>query len=587
MNSGTFTKLIIAAIILLLLPASQASAADITTSATCTLENAWASAKANSNTGGCVASGAYGDDTIILHDNAVIAAAADLTLTNGSTITVNGNGYTIDAKNNDQHFATAAGATITLNNVKLTGGRNHQPSSITVADSGAASAININNSVICGNESTDTDATATGAIHVSLSQSLFIRNSIICNNTGAGWGGGLKNLGNATVINSVFYGNTASADGGAINTQAGGGSATILRHVTITKNRAPNGSGIFIRAGNLEIRNSIIHGNTDSHDCRIHSNHSGTVTASGVLVGTSTCGNKLTPVSTADPRLIDRTSAAYRPPRSAPHYALSADSPARAARAAAPCLTGDAAVPTDLLGRSRPTSGNCDLGAVVYVPPPAQQPASNGGGGGDSAAMAQPVVRVSPTETCAALSPGIMVSNASPGTACNRVDGSSIGHHAVAASGFRYAVDLWGWVTPDTKVCFRASSGSIRFIDTTVSPRTVATLPAFSSDGMLCGMIDRAGQVDLVPGPPAPPAASDAASEEAAQVIGKSLSDCMVRAKYSLNFRDAPAGAKIGGVPHNAVLTALARTPGWFKVDYHGAKGWIAAMYVEPMGLCG
>ena len=69
--------------------------------------------------------------------------------------------------------------------------------------------------------------------------------------------------------------------------------------------------------------------------------------------------------------------------------------------------------------------------------------------------------------------------------------------------------------------------------------------------------------------------------------MSQSLSNCMVRLKYSLNFRDAPAGEKIGAVPHDATLTALRRTPGWFKVDYHGERGWIAAMYVEPIGTCG
>ena len=181
--------------------------------------------------------------------------------------------------------------------------------------------------------------------------------------------------------------------------------------------------------------------------------------------------------------------------------------------------------------------------------------------------------------------PEIEVGNASAGTACNRVDGASIGHPAVAASGFRYAIDVWGWVTPDTKVCFKASSGSIRFIDTTAMPRTVSTLPAFGDRGMLCGMIDGPGQVALIADGSAPADAAPAEAPSPAQP--GSLSDCMVRTKYNLNFRDAPAGARIGGIAYNATLTALARSPGWFKVDYHGAQGWIAAMYVEPIGACG
>ncbi len=61
----------------------------------------------------------------------------------------------------------------------------------------------------------------------------------------------------------------------------------------------------------------------------------------------------------------------------------------------------------------------------------------------------------------------------------------------------------------------------------------------------------------------------------------------MVRTQYALNFRDAPDGEVIGGIPNNATLTALERTDGWFKMDYHGAKGWISAEYVEPIGTCG
>ncbi len=208
--------------------------------------------------------------------------------------------------------------------------------------------------------------------------------------------------------------------------------------------------------------------------------------------------------------------------------------------------------------------------------------------GGDSAAMAPTPVRLSPPDTCAALFPDIQVTNRSPGTNCQRVSGWAIGHPDLIAAHPDRVVDVWGWITPETLVCFPAQSGSIRFVDTTVMPRALAPLPAFSSGALLCARIDRPGQVALIAdgSPPAfsqgqPPAAPTP------QYAARRLSDCMVRAKYSLNFRDAPAGQRIGGVPHNAVLTALARTPGWFKVDLHGAKGWIAAMYVEPMGVCG
>ncbi len=606
MNSGTFTKLVIIALILLLLPASQAHAVDITVSSSCTLPNAVASAAADSATGGCPAGS--GDDTIILNGNVSLASEIQITAATGS-ITINGNGNRIDAGGSGRHFRLRTALTLNLNNVQVING-NENIGSIYMQTSGAT--VNIANSRICSNTSPGT--TAGGAFWVGTGTTLNIRNSVICDNEARTGGainvrsgstltvassvfygntvrtsGAILVSGNATITNSVFYNNRANnsdGQGGAIFMSGG---TTKIDHATLTANNANEGSAIFMSGGTLEIRNSISYGNigntVGNPDCR---RNGGNVTVNmGNLFGNSNCAG--TAFSTANPLLVDRTSAAT------PHYALQAGSPAIDPDPNAfSCLSG---VTQDQLGTRRPQGSNCDIGAFEYVPPPPQQPGGNGGSGnggggrgsGDSSrASTEPEpVRISPAQTCAALSPGIMVSNASASTACQNVSGAAIGHPEVIAAKPVSVVDVWGWVTPDTKVCFQASSGGIRFIDTTAMPRTVATLPAFSEAGMICGMIDRAGQVALVPGPPAPPEPADAAPEEAEQVTGQSLSDCMVRAKYSLNFRDAPAGTKIGGVPHNAVLTALARTPGWFKVDYHGQQGWIAAMYVEPMGLCG
>ena len=140
-------------------------------------------------------------------------------------------------------------------------------------------------------------------------------------------------------------------------------------------------------------------------------------------------------------------------------------------------------------------------------------------------------------------------------------------------------IDIWGWITPDTQVCFRAAGGSIKFVDTNASPRTIYDLPVFYRQGMICTTIQRAGQVALVSGPPSPTATPVRP--------GGGLSGCMVRTNYMLNLRDAPAGEKIGAVAYDVTLTALARTPGWFMVDNLGQYGWIAAKYVAPIGTCG
>ena len=65
------------------------------------------------------------------------------------------------------------------------------------------------------------------------------------------------------------------------------------------------------------------------------------------------------------------------------------------------------------------------------------------------------------------------------------------------------------------------------------------------------------------------------------------LSGCTVTTTHVLNFRDGPGERRIGRVPENATMTAMARTPGWFQVEYRGATGWISADYVVSEGECG
>lgn len=66
----------------------------------------------------------------------------------------------------------------------------------------------------------------------------------------------------------------------------------------------------------------------------------------------------------------------------------------------------------------------------------------------------------------------------------------------------------------------------------------------------------------------------------------QALTECNLTATHRLNFRDGPGGNRIGYVPVNASLTATARTPAWFQVDYRGASGWISADYVILQGNC-
>ena len=60
----------------------------------------------------------------------------------------------------------------------------------------------------------------------------------------------------------------------------------------------------------------------------------------------------------------------------------------------------------------------------------------------------------------------------------------------------------------------------------------------------------------------------------------------MVTTTHILNFRDAPDGEISSILPAFVTLTAFERTDDWFKVDYHGARGWISADYVTLDGNC-
>jgi len=196
-----------------------------------------------------------------------------------------------------------------------------------------------------------------------------------------------------------------------------------------------------------------------------------------------------------------------------------------------------------------------------------QQPKTSSGG--ESATPAGPQL-----QTCLTLPEHITVYNITHSTQCQQVDAGGVGNAEVLARGFRDGLDVWSWVLPGTQVCFAGSSGSFLFLDAATAPRAVSALPVERRDGKVCATIRGAGTVVWLDGPPAAPYAP--------------LRDCMVQLDYALNFRATPSrnSAVLRTIPHHARLTAVERTNGWFKVDWHGEKGWVSADYVSPIGRC-
>ena len=591
-------KFILIALVLLA-AALPAHAATITVGANCTFKQAWDSAFDDSAPSGSTCTAGSGNDTIELNADVVLGETIWEGSAGSGTLTVNGNGYAIRGDGTYAFFGIWGGPTITFNNITFTGAAVDDNNGAAFNPYSGAGTYTFNDCVFHNNRATLVSTGGNGgAINAGSDTTITINRCAFYNNR-ADTGGAIATQGTITISNSSFYNNRSVREGGAITaTQTDTSKRVTLRHVTMINNRGGTDSGALQlgQTNVAHVRNSILYGNTP-RDCYIH----GKTSPVGVVgklpneqgnpssfIGVSNCDFELRNYGDQrNPQLAGPFNGFYIPRAGSPAINFST------------CLASSiAGYNEDQRGNTRPIGSKCDAGAIEhagYVPPPPSDDGggssgSSGDGDGDSSQREAPRGALAPTSTCLLLGPEVVVNDATVGTACQVVEPSGYGHSDLmkAEAMPSKVVDVWGWVTPDTEVCFQGG-GSIKFVDTMASSRTISTLPAVGKDGMVCAMIKGAGQVAHVPGP-APSQAQDPPPKAAPQptaIPSRSLSDCMVKANYLLNMRDAPAGAKIGEVAWNATLTALERTPGWIKVDNMGEQGWIAAMYVEPKGNCG
>ena len=614
MNAGFTLKLILLAAVLLLLPAGQAFAADFYVPRDCTLASAITAANTNTATGGCAA-GDAGADTIHLTSNVNLGANLPKIT---ESLTIDGRHRIISGQDThsclkvDTHGATlTTGIALSLKRLIVSNCKAVRNQSDTDGEPGgaidfslvnngdAASSLSLDRVTLRHSQTHDADTNQGGGglnahawggpLTVTINRSAIHDNRT----TRYGAGGGIafsRNI-RATITNTSIFDNYADQRGGGIfwTGQNASTRSLTLNHVTITKNESTSehgnlGGGMYFFHGTLVMHNSIIAGNISTTEngsnCRVRPQSLTFTDRSNNIAGTGS--TNCPTISVAGSAVTDAKLAANPTNRAGTRY-YDLTSGSAAVNRITTCT-----VAVDQRGYPRPwpAGGACDIGAIEFGSRLHGGGGGNGGesgdvGGSGSAVEEGASAKPPAVMTCLTL-PGVAVYNANPGSACQLVSGASIGHPDVARANPASVVDVWGWVTPNTQVCFQGSSGSIRFIDTAAMPRTVATLPTFSMNGMICAAINGPGQVALIADGSAP-----SASAPASPVTAQSLSGCMVRTKYNLNFRDAPAGEKIGGVPFDATLTALERTVGWFKVDYHGAQGWIAAMFVEPIGTCG
>lgn len=201
------------------------------------------------------------------------------------------------------------------------------------------------------------------------------------------YGGGIYNSGSFTVTNSTISGNTAVYYGGGIYTRGNLyiSSTTAAQNYVTTGNAAFQGGGLFVAAGTVTIRNSIIaenragsgldiDGTIQSQGYNLIGNTSGT-TILGTTIGNQTGDAKIAPLTdNGGPTLT---------------HALLSDSPAIDGGKPTGCRDGDNVfLATDQRGSARVIDGNndseaiCDIGAyefdseLVVTPTPTPNPVS-------------------------------------------------------------------------------------------------------------------------------------------------------------------------------------------------------------------
>lgn len=226
-----------------------------------------------------LANGSVGTDTITfapaLNGVAILLTMGQMSITESLTITGNGVANTIiDGQQRSRMFLiTGTDTDVVFDSLTLQNGR-----TTGVSEGGGAvrlsadlnSTVAFRNSLIQGNSTTGSLAHG-GAVFAQSGQ-VFVTGSTFTQNEAEAAdadGGAIYSFRNfvggvdLATANSTFSGNSAGRDGGAIRVYA----SILASNVTVTQNTAADdGGGVYIdiRDSNVQIRNSIIAGNTDT-----------------------------------------------------------------------------------------------------------------------------------------------------------------------------------------------------------------------------------------------------------------------------------------------------------------------------------
>ncbi len=213
-------------------------------------------------------------DTILLTANITLTTVSESNATYGATglpainhpLTIEGQGFTITRSGtapNFRIFRVASGASLTLYNLKVTGGAATNtarcPDSLPAIPCGGAI---YNEGTFITLHAFIGSSTASGGFGgglfnarsatATLTDSTFDANS-------ADEGGGAFNKGSLTVTDSVFSNNTSVMNGGGLESETG--TATVTGS-NFFQNSGRNGGGIDATSGTMNINRSALHHNT-------------------------------------------------------------------------------------------------------------------------------------------------------------------------------------------------------------------------------------------------------------------------------------------------------------------------------------
>lgn len=235
------------------------------------------------------------------------SATGDLDISESLTITTFNSSATVvtaGADWADRIFQIAPGASVTIKNLAISGGKPagaigggiFNQGTLTLQDSlvssnsaagggGIASAgtLNLQNSDVSGNSAT----AGTSGGGVLSSGALALDGATISGNSAGGLGGGISASGTATIAASTISANSAAGGGGGIS----GGTTLTIGESTISGNTAGGRGGGVLNQAALALTNSTISGNTASSGGAIANAGSVTLASATLARNTATGGS--------------------------------------------------------------------------------------------------------------------------------------------------------------------------------------------------------------------------------------------------------------------------------------------------------